>query len=524
MSQHLAESLDLRLAWQRARFDRPDRCFVTHPFMIDLIELELDAWVTDLGGHLVAGFVPSPSIICHEPKGGGFVRPGTHLRLEDEVVFNALLGTVFRNIGEVLRWSQGNPDVAYQLAISHDNPEWVSRGFVVWKQFREKSLAYIDQGAEFVLFADISAFYENVDLPRLASDLNRVGIDQEARTLLSRCLNRWADPRGKGIPQGYSAADILAKLYLEPVDQSLRNEGFKHLRYVDDIRVFCRSELVAKRALLRLSELLRLRGLNLQSAKTYILSADEAAVEIDGVAPVIASIQEELKDELIREYAIAGPYATLDELERIASAHPDRPPVEVLERAFQSHFLDAGEKHFDKTLFHYLLTRLGQVGSRNALDYCLSLFAKRPEETKAILNYFTKIGLSEENKSQILEFLASEEAIYDYQKFLILRFFFEQFTFPDALLQQVRRAIRDRNSPPWLRSYAAAILGEAGTTADLESLEANYPACADDLERSEIICSLRRMEVGRRNAFIGRARRDGPLAERAARWLAEHPV
>jgi hypothetical protein len=524
MSQQLADSVDLMLAWRRAKFDRPDRCFVSHPFLIDLVEIELGDWLADLNARLVEGFAPSPAIICQEPKGGGLVRPGTHLRLDDEVVFNALVGSCLEAISRSLRWSQGNPDIAYQLAIAHDNPEWVSRGFIVWKQFREKSMVYLNRGAQYVLFADISAFYENVDLPRLASDLRRVGVEAQIMTPLSGCLNRWAQPREKGIPQGYSAADILAKLYLEPVDETLLNEGFSHLRYVDDIRVFCRDGLEAKRALLRLSELLRTRGLNLQSAKTYILSAAEAAVEIDGVAPIIAAIQGELKDELLREYAMAGPYATLSELERIASAHPERPPVEVLERAFQSHFLDADDEDFNKTLFHYLLTRLGQVGSRIALDYCLSLFAKRPEETKPVLSYCAKIGLSRENESQILQFLASEEAIYDYQNFLILRFFFEGHRFPDTLLQQVRRIIRDRNSPRWLRSYAAAILGEAGTPADLENLEANYPSCGDDLERSEIVCSLRRMEAGRRNAFIGRARQDGPLVERAAKWVVEHPV
>jgi Reverse transcriptase (RNA-dependent DNA polymerase) len=220
----------------------------------------------------------------------------------------------YQAIARALRWSRGNPDIAYQLAVAHDKPEWVSRGFVVWKQFREKSLAYIERGTEFALFADISAFYENVDLPRLASDLRRLGINHEIVSLISSCLNRWAEPRGKGIPQGYSAADILAKLYLEPVDQTLRNEGFRHLRYVDDIRIFCRDEVEAKRALLRLSELLRLRGLNLQSAKTHVLRADKAVFKIDGVAPVIATIQQELVEELQEAYAIAGPYGTLEEL------------------------------------------------------------------------------------------------------------------------------------------------------------------------------------------------------------------
>jgi hypothetical protein len=59
---------------------------------------------------------------------------------------------------------------------------------------------------------------------------------------------------------------------------------------VDDIRIFCKTNLEAKRSLLKLNELVRRRGLNLQTAKTKILRADEAEHEIDGISPLIQSI------------------------------------------------------------------------------------------------------------------------------------------------------------------------------------------------------------------------------------------
>lgn len=45
MSERLANLLNLELAWQRLKFDRPDRIFVTNPYLIELVEL-------DLGGFL----------------------------------------------------------------------------------------------------------------------------------------------------------------------------------------------------------------------------------------------------------------------------------------------------------------------------------------------------------------------------------------------------------------------------------------------------------------------------------------
>lgn len=332
-------------------------------------------------------------------------------------------------------------------------------------------------GATHVLFADISAFYENIDLPRLASDLRRVGMDNETAVLLSACLNRWAQPRGKGIPQGYTAADILAKLYLAPVDTNLRNEGFQHLRYVDDIRVFCRTHREAQSALLLLTDLLRGRGLNVQSAKTFIRDAEQAEREIDGVSPIIAGIQNELLEEIRDQFVDSG-YGTVADLERLTAQDPDHPPLEVLERAFAEYFRQ-GTREFDKTLFHYLLTRLAATDSRIAVGYCLSTLRERPEETGEILRYLSKVGLTESEHGRIAGILRSDDAIYNYQNYLILKFYSDTNLSHDEIISVSRRYIRDVSLPPWLRAYAVAIVGAHGDSADMEYLEGRYADCRD---------------------------------------------
>jgi hypothetical protein len=176
---------------------------------------------------------------------------------------------------------------------------------------------------------------------------------------------------------------------LDSIGHNLRNAGFTHLRYVDDIRIFCRDLQEAKQALLQLSDLLRLRGLNVQSAKTRIYRSDEALRLIDGVSPVIERINQELQEE-IQEYA-GGEYGTVEELEQLTAANPGHPPLEVLERAVRAHFIDVQDTDFDTTLFHYLLTRPGATGSRIAVDYCILILSKRPEETEHVLRYLGKM-------------------------------------------------------------------------------------------------------------------------------------
>lgn len=131
MSQELANALNLQLAWSRLTFDRPDRSFLSNPFLLQLVGLDLPGWLDEIRGQIVAGYRPSACITVQAPKGNWQVRPGAHLRLEDEVVFNALIGLVLPNISQSLNDLQGDPDVAYQLPVGTQRREWVRRGFPV---------------------------------------------------------------------------------------------------------------------------------------------------------------------------------------------------------------------------------------------------------------------------------------------------------------------------------------------------------------------------------------------------------
>jgi reverse transcriptase-like protein len=512
---------DLDLAWVRAKLDRPERCFVTYPFLLMWIETDLKRWLDRLQTRIDGGYSPSACQICYEPKPKWMVRPGAVMELKDEIVFNAILGHFHAEIWNAIDWSQGDPDVANQFQKNAVGPSWVHSDFRVWNEWREKSLHKLNEDVQFVVFADIAAFYENIDLQRLRSDLLAAGLSNASVDLLTSLLSRWAHPRGKGIPQGYSASDILAKIYMSPVDHALQNAGFRHLRYVDDIRIFCRDSLEARRALLQLNELLRNRGLNLQTAKTEIIRIDEARRRIDGVAPVIDTLNQQLKNELRSLYASAGGYGRLSDIDKVVATHPDAPPPEVLERAFRDNFAAPADQEFDKTLLHYLLRRLGRMKSRIAIPFCLSLLRHRPEETEAALRYFSDVDLTEKQVQSVLDYAGSSYAIYDYQLYQILRWFWERNVFPDKLTELCRRWAFDRNRASWLRSYCIAILGKVGDESDLDAIESQYSAALTETQKAECVMALARLERGRRNAFYGRIKHDGELVACAIRYVKE---
>ncbi len=509
---------ELRLAWARWKFDRPKRVFVFHPHIAHWIDLDPNPWLADIQSQLMNQYEPEPGMPCSVPKAGSMLRPVQILSPKDEVVYNVLVAKCIREIWGVLEWSQGDPDIAFQLREPNSR-EWISSGFRIWSQWREKSIEKLAEPIQYVVVSDITGYYENIDLPKLRDDLRNINAPSASVDMLLRCLNRWADPRGKGIPQGYSASDILAKLYFNSIDRALQRIGFNHLRYVDDLRIFCRTRLEARRAILFLSGLLSRKGLNLQSAKTRIHTVQEARLLIDGVTPTImgvqAAIREEAMDDSLYGTALGGVFPapeteTFDPQSRI-----------VIERTFRENFSEAVEQSFDKTLFHYLLTRLGRMRSRIAVQYCLSLIISRPEETWYLLNYFTHISLETDELQEIVDYLESESAIYDYQLFEIIAWFLQQQNDNDVVFRACRRFGFDQNRPIWLRSVCLAYLGRQADQVDFDAIEELYPRLGTELEKADCIVALKHQEIGRRNAFYGRSRADGELVNRAIQTVQQ---
>jgi len=285
-----ALTIELDLAWRRVLGDSGHRHFVTHPHLRDWVEHDRQAWLQRLASEIGAGYAPRSCHLCLAPKAAALVRPGAVLCPEDEVIYTWLVGRFHMAVWQNLAWSQGNPDCAYQILPPVEDPnskkavQWIRGGVRAWTSFRQKSLSLLTSEVSHVVISDVTGFYDNIDLPRLASELKVLGTSGSDLDLLSLCLRRWNHPRGKGIPQGYTASDILAKVYAHPLDRALRNEGFVHLRFVDDIRIFCRSRKEARQSIVRLTELLLARGLNLQAAKTKIYTKSEGKSEIEGIA------------------------------------------------------------------------------------------------------------------------------------------------------------------------------------------------------------------------------------------------
>lgn len=493
--------------------------FYAHPFELAVQQHAPGEWLGPIWTQLSAGdYVPRAASTFDVPKPHWHVRPAAMLSLEDTVVYSWLGLTLRPFISPLLEKSAGT--VRFSHIGTGKGHAWFQPPFVGWNAFRERSLELCHQ-FPYVLITDIAGYFENIEIGRLIIDLQALGAPKDAVTTLSKCLNKWADPRRRGIPQGYTPSDLLAELYLDAVDKHLQTDGIVHVRYMDDIRIFSPDEWRARRSLHRLTAVLRDRGLNLQTAKSKIVTAEEAQKTFNGLVNVI----QDVGSKLVQEAIAAVPdveYLDWSEVREYLDVNPSSPPVDVVKEAW-SHFAAGSLGPFDKSVFHFLLNRLADAHQPDAVPYVLNLLTIRPDETDACLGYLGDLlPLEPELVHKLSQTLSSPTCIYEYQRYQILSFLLSHSIIDPHAVAFARASAKGTTHERLVRPYALAYLGLSGEMQDYDILQARYKDSENWVERLTITCAMRNAPEAIRSTFYGRIAGEHSLIDRAIAWAKKN--
>lgn len=505
----LTKELDLELAWNRHKKDIKDLSFADHPYEINIIDFNFNDWIKELKQEL-QNYHPSRAEIVNIPKKNHHLRPGSILSPEDSTVFHAIILKEINKIRDKLLWSANKYRFSNILKEDQSTVVWFVDEFKGWNNFRLNSLKYIDDGYEWVVFADISAYFENMSIDRLISDLRSLELSFELRNLLISCLYRWAEPRSRGIPQGNIPSFILSEVYLNSIDHRLANNGKIFCRYVDDIRIFCNSKEEAISSLHFLTTLLREKELNLQTAKSYIKEANVAKNEIDRIAKILEKVEQDIKAEFTSNVYFKGNYPSPSAIENmLESSGKDNIEIEAIHKAFDDHINDYSFD-FDRSLFHYLINRLGASKDSFAAQFCIQSIKERPEEFQNILDYFSKLGsLKNDLSIKLISELKDQTENQNRQYFLLLRWIYREGLSSEEILENCRRIAFDSSFDDYTRHFAWAILGRFGDLSDLDAIESEYGGNHKEISRATILCAIKNMVADRRNSTYQRAKNDG---------------
>jgi len=424
---------NLESAWNYVRLDIKD------DFVFDVIDYEdvkfnIAKVLQSLHDQLKHDqYTPAPIVRIGVPKNFHSVRPGTVVPIVDLIVLYAIIQQLapaldvflcdsayayrlnpksnkpreplFKDKSQIQSEAEKEPEQVNVEIQGDDEVEidFPSGWFVNWKAFHDAS-KLASKAYEHVAVTDITAFFENIYLDllreilksKLTSDEHILLVDKLFHLLEYWDWNRPGNlPKGRGLPQGNDVSAFVSNLYLISLDDSMMKivsgDNSKYARYVDDVKLFTSNKDEARKALIRLEEVLRSLNLNVQSAKT----------EIKPAADVIDDDVEVWLDRMSDENPNKAGYA-----------------VEFFESYFDAEKLDRWQRPYARCL-----SVLGQVADDRAVNTALNLFTQNPSYRLLNKNftYLRRFVSTRFYSDEIVKRLTQDEFIFPYHKGYLFR-------------------------------------------------------------------------------------------------------
>jgi len=151
-----------------------------------------------------------------------------------------------------------------------------------WHDYHEKSETECQNtNCDWILVTDIADFYNQISHHRVQNALQSAGIEDLRSKSIERYLGLITSTKtSRGIPVGLSPSSVLAEAVLDDLDKHLLGNGIVFTRYVDDLRVFCKTKKDAVNCLEEIcSFLYTSHRLTVQSSKTHLFDKEDFLID-----------------------------------------------------------------------------------------------------------------------------------------------------------------------------------------------------------------------------------------------------
>ena len=240
-------------------------------YLFPSYNLALRENLTDLIEDIKRGsYKPDPVTIIFQPKKSGVLRPLTLLSLRDLIVYQALgnfLAEAFEETQDKFALKR-----SFGALFAGKSSLFFYRSWkTCYSAYNDAISAAYKGGNKYVADFDLVSFYELIDHQLLRSRLAKKVHSQEFLDLLFECLEGWTNNDsgshiGHGVPQGPETSAFIAECFLFDFDRLLFGDT-RYFRYVDDIKLMSKDEVLIRRALVRLDLASKRLGLVPQAQK-----------------------------------------------------------------------------------------------------------------------------------------------------------------------------------------------------------------------------------------------------------------
>jgi len=423
------------------------------------------------------------------PKSNFTIRPMARPPLKEWLIYEAIIKFLSDNI------LSKHSDVCARSFSILKFKEDIKRTTDPWLRFDRKTRNLYHEGYKYVVITDITGYYENINLDQLRNRLldfiNQDPTSNDYVKALFNMLRKWSSERIKnfGLPQGPPASSFLGDIFLDHVDRKMEKyEGY--FRYMDDIKIFCKSEIEAKIALKDLIIALRELKLNINAKKTDILYGEN-------IEKILFDPHNELMtftDQILN----SGELSLIEKL-----------VVPSLQKLFEESFTrDPFERrHLNFSLYRFdILYNSGIDFDQNKIiDIIIQNIDKKPHHSSIFCNFLSNFINSKALWNKLFSFLTSKKNIYEWQELKILQCLLKSNVELSKSDKDILfRICQDRNKHPIVSCFYILLFGKHGTNRERDLIIDMYHEA--DIEYKKMAIALAVQELGKasRNEFYNR--------------------
>jgi Reverse transcriptase (RNA-dependent DNA polymerase) len=248
--------------------------------------------LTDLHSRLVKrSFTAHHSTKLFFPKKSGILRPYSLLCVEDQIVYQAIMNIVAESFPVHIRRRYQKQVFGHLYAGKRSRvfcKSWKS----AYAKFSEALRKAFADGFLYTASFDLTACYDSIDHRVLKHFLLDLKFEPEFCDYLCELLRTWTSSsssvpiyQGHGIPQGPPPSGLLSECVLRHFDDNgPASKAIRYFRYVDDIRLFAKSEKSIRKRLILLDRISKEVGLFPQSSKIDIHKVRDIDAEIKTIS------------------------------------------------------------------------------------------------------------------------------------------------------------------------------------------------------------------------------------------------
>jgi hypothetical protein len=501
--RRLSKTLDLELAWKRVKSDQYDDLV---PDILELRDVDHDkkTVINGIRQALDNAYAASDLLSIDVPKKGYTLRPCCYMTPEDRIVYQAAADYISQHVQEppssCVFSHRLNPRLNSKSMFKFWKNEWLK-----WR--KEMRGVYNDGKGRYccLLRTDIAAYFEQIDYDILRTAiLDKQVRDTRILDLLRNMLKKWAVSKARhiGIPQGCDASSYLGNLYLTNLDKHMVRHGFKYYRYSDEIYIFVEDEPKARKAIKAMTEILRGLHLNLQEAKTDIITDHLTIVK------EIGNDDEDKKKDFDYEFTRKRKKGRLEQIDK----------AEVAQRYRK--VTGAGKaKKVDASDFKWCLTKLRTLRDARAARFILKRLGDMAFLANSFSHYLQIFANRKDVKTKIVNFLNSPNNIYEWEEMWLLLALSKAKKLDSVHLDTVRKIVEDTSRHWAPRAAAILVLGQLGDETDRQWLADLYTKEYNMYIRRAIPTSVHSLSLPARNAFYSRIASDSKATGRLVKYL-----